>query len=488
MGADGVATLVYVFGIVSMLLGGFAGSAELLAGATVLVGIGYALRDYAHPAQNRVSAMTFYMCFAGLWFGLGNLAGYLAEGGPLAARFYVYEASEHIFAAQLIASAGTLIPGLAHDWATSQARAGLKLPVLPAIGFPLRPAAADRAILGLLGLDWVSRLGGLSTGGLGTVSTVVALGSDIAIFILTSRWLGQPAPRSSLGLAFPACLAVATATHSFLFDPLRMNLLLPVGALCLPFVLRKAVGFRFALAGIGFLSLFVLVFEPFREFRWQAQGTERFTAVAGQLRAEDEDRVSGSVAVLARLSTFNQLSQVVRITEQEGFYRGSTLAYVFYVFIPRVIWPDKPVIAPGRWFAEKLGRGRELEYGFSNAINMTIPGELYLNFGWPGVVLGMAGMGLLYHLLWQAARAVAWPANVVGMTFGLIILNQAMFGGSHFGAVVNLVIWYLAALFATWAWRTLALRRAPAAPPPPRAFHARAQPLPPYPRPPQKRA
>jgi len=53
---------------------------------------------------------------------------------------------------------------------------------------------------------------------------------------------------------------------------------------------------------------------------------------------------------------------------------------------------------------------------------MTIPGELYLNFGWIGVIGGCAVFGILIAALWS--RALFWEGarNVTGSAFGFYLL------------------------------------------------------------------
>ena len=49
----------------------------------------------------------------------------------------------------------------------------------------------------------------------------------------------------------------------------------------------------------------------------------------------------------------------------------------------------------------------------------------------------------------RAADGLRGSSNLLAEGFALVLINQALFAGSHFGAVVNIVIWYLVALFAT---------------------------------------
>jgi hypothetical protein len=87
---------------------------------------------------------------------------------------------------------------------------------------------------------------------------------------------------------------------------------------------------------------------------------------------------------------------------RDGFQWGQTMQYATYAFVPRFLWPDKPSVTRGAWFTMYLGASaRESESTSSTGI--TAVGELYWNFGTPGVVTGMLGIGLGYGLLWRMA-------------------------------------------------------------------------------------
>ena len=87
---------------------------------------------------------------------------------------------------------------------------------------------------------------------------------------------------------------------------------------------------------------------------------------------------------------------------RDGYQWGDTMSYAMYAFIPRLLWPNKPSVSRGAWFTAYLGAAaREEEATTSTGISAT--GELYWNFGVPGVVIGMCGIGLFYGLLWRMA-------------------------------------------------------------------------------------
>jgi hypothetical protein len=89
---------------------------------------------------------------------------------------------------------------------------------------------------------------------------------------------------------------------------------------------------------------------------------------------------------------------------KDGYQWGDTMSYAMYAFVPRLLWPNKPSVSRGAWFTTYLGgAAREEEATTSTGISAT--GELYWNFGVPGVAVGMCGIGLLYGLLWRMAGA-----------------------------------------------------------------------------------
>jgi hypothetical protein len=89
-----------------------------------------------------------------------------------------------------------------------------------------------------------------------------------------------------------------------------------------------------------------------------------------------------------------------REVEREGLRYGDTMDYMAYAFIPRILWPDKPTVTRGAWFTIYLGQART-ERDVTTSTGLTAIGELYWNFGLPGVVLGMLLIGAFRGFLWR---------------------------------------------------------------------------------------
>jgi hypothetical protein len=76
---------------------------------------------------------------------------------------------------------------------------------------------------------------------------------------------------------------------------------------------------------------------------------------------------------------------------------GESYTYWLYGWIPRDLWPEKPVVSLGPYVKQEV-MGL---YGSVGGINPTGAGEAMLNFGWAGMLVG-AGLGLLYRWLEEA--------------------------------------------------------------------------------------
>ncbi|GAA4464012.1 hypothetical protein GCM10023093_13560 [Nemorincola caseinilytica] len=135
-------------------------------------------------------------------------------------------------------------------------------------------------------------------------------------------------------------------------------------------------------------------------------------------------------SLLIRGGNIAQISNVCKLVERNGHYNGEASAPLIFAFIPRVLWPEKPTIEIGAWFALEIGvaaisaqTGRA-----NNSINMSIPGQFFLDFGWIGVALGCLFFGAVLAMFWNAAEFNGSPYNVMGVLWGGYLLFYAILG------------------------------------------------------------
>lgn len=128
--------------------------------------------------------------------------------------------------------------------------------------------------------------------------------------------------------------------------------------------------------------------------------------------------------------------------DRTGFMYGEGMSYLIYALVPRVIWPEKPIMTRGAWFTEYLGQATS-EESATTSLGQTAPGELYWNFGWSGVVIGMILIGAMMGKLWAFATPHAERNSLrlllyFGLTFQ--ITNMAEAGSAILSLVFRAII------------------------------------------------
>jgi hypothetical protein len=161
---------------------------------------------------------------------------------------------------------------------------------------------------------------------------------------------------------------------------------------------------------------------------------------------------NGFSALAERLDSVSSLAVVVSNYEALAPYEESwginNNIYVDTItfFIPRVVWPDKPIsIEPGKY--------ADLYFNYSeNSFTMTPMGDLLRNFGPWGVPLGMIILGMLirviYAVFMENRPFSFWRATVFFMvlttisyegTYGLIIPYMFKIGVTAFLGILVVV-------------------------------------------------
>jgi hypothetical protein len=131
---------------------------------------------------------------------------------------------------------------------------------------------------------------------------------------------------------------------------------------------------------------------------------------------------------------------------------GQTYLPILTWLIPRLIWPDKPTF---QYFNE-IGRASGLiKYdNYDTAVVYTSLGELYLNFGDVGVLIGMLAIGMLVRWLYQALIVGARNETAV-LAYAVLIqafwVVQEALGPAFGGAIRDLsagvlLLWMCGAL------------------------------------------
>jgi hypothetical protein len=164
---------------------------------------------------------------------------------------------------------------------------------------------------------------------------------------------------------------------------------------------------------------FITLFEFFGDNRSElAEGSARISSLSIAYSEEKVSEVKSDFTALDRMSVLAQISNIVdlRNNSEKDFFQESFLPLII-ALVPRFIWPDKPKIALGVWFALEIGQSVETDNWFSNSINMTIPGHIFLNFGWVGLTVISFLLGRYLKFLWCYVQ-MDNVFNLLGILFG----------------------------------------------------------------------
>ena len=157
--------------------------------------------------------------------------------------------------------------------------------------------------------------------------------------------------------------------------------------------------------------------------------------------------VLSATHAIRRLDFLLPLAWLVERTPEDIPYAyGQTYYPILVKPVPRLLWPDKPK------HVKDLGQ----TYGFLpadnevNAFKVHQLGELYLNFGVAGVLLGFLALGALYRALYEMFCHDG--ASVVTLSAGAHMLTVLLVNMESLAAVsAGFLYWYAIFLILLWA-------------------------------------
>lgn len=260
---------------------------------------------------------------------------------------------------------------------------------------------------------------GLALGQLLLVLTVVPPTAALCLLLLgrgVPGWRYSPATKFLMFLLFCLVIVVGNPVSNARFVAGAIWL-----ALFIAFVRpRTANGFR--LTGVALILMTLLVFPLADAFRLDDTGRDEVVTF-------DQEMLTGG-----DYDAFQQTMNGWRLVADEGHSFGRQIAGGILVAVPRQIWSEKPE-ASGVVIAENAG------YEFRN-LSSPIFVEGYLDFGWIGVGLVGAVLGLLAGRLdrrWIARQRGPIAALVPFVAgYQIIILR-----GSLQAVVQFLMVWVL---------------------------------------------
>ena len=169
-------------------------------------------------------------------------------------------------------------------------------------------------------------------------------------------------------------------------------------------------------------------------------------------RAQPGDVTISSVNRLGHITLF---AFVVETTPAiVPYWTGETYAFLFASAVPRFLWPEKPVAG----FGNEFGRRYKILHSrnFDTTINVPWLTEFFINFGIPGVLVGMALVGAGFRFLIQKlSNPISSPPEYV---LGLTLVFQLFYSESNMALMWGGLLLTFVSLYATLRLSTLRLR------------------------------
>jgi hypothetical protein len=118
------------------------------------------------------------------------------------------------------------------------------------------------------------------------------------------------------------------------------------------------------------------------------------------------------------------------------FLHGATLVALPYTFIPRLLVPDKEDVQVGQLYNQTFLHGSKDDFTY---ISVSQLGELYWNYGWPGVVFGSLLTGALLGLL--GAKSSLSEAHSLTRLLILLVTVKSLCLGYGGSISMTYVVW-----------------------------------------------
>ncbi|MEM6415368.1 MAG: hypothetical protein AAF720_12015 [Pseudomonadota bacterium] len=273
-----------------------------------------------------------------------------------------------------------------------------------------------------------------------TVAGVVSgLGSivDVGFAILAYTALqGKHTSRATFAVLWP--LHVFLCLLTFAKTAIIIAFLLPAIA---AYLVHKRV-WRLGLSLAGLALVFQLS-QPFvvygRSVIHERSGTINEAGYMERIKiatAYSVEPASSPIVVDERQGWWTRLNfsgvQTFAIQASDDGIHGSSLSRAWMYFVPRAVWPEKPImVGPGAEFYS-LVTGREP----TSFLALSVYGDLYWQFGWLGVLIGCPLIGWIFAMMsWRAVTAmqsrnfIMIPAVLVALEISLLGMNKYVVNG-----------------------------------------------------------
>jgi hypothetical protein len=217
---------------------------------------------------------------------------------------------------------------------------------------------------------------------------------------------------------------------------------------------------------ISIVTFVAVAFPVLQANRWVR---DEYRLDHAQVAQNIEDTIKKAIAGSKRVTTESERAQTVfermsmkgsveLIVSETGtsvpYQHGHTLSPLITALIPRLIWPTKPDVQAGQVMNQEF----HVSESADTYISPSHLGELYWNFGWTGIALGMPIIGLLLGTV--AARCDLSHSAGITRLLVIVVTIRLLILGFESSIAVQYSVW-IRSLIAIGLLHILLSRRMP---------------------------
>lgn len=196
-------------------------------------------------------------------------------------------------------------------------------------------------------------------------------------------------------------------------------------------LIEGSIPWRWVAVGVVLVATTFSIFYAYRFEVLQIRSQSRLEAIENlsnniekAMNSKTASKSGGLESFLGRVSLKPTTELIVARTGIDvSFQNGHTIGLLFNAFVPRLIWPDKPDSSVGQLFNRQF----DISDDPDTYISATHLGELYWNFGWGGLIVGMfvigAVMGIASGAFSQTERRSVTRFLLLVATIYLVLLR-----------------------------------------------------------------
>jgi hypothetical protein len=183
-------------------------------------------------------------------------------------------------------------------------------------------------------------------------------------------------------------------------------------------------------------------------------------AYFGSLSTMNLSDEENNISTVDRMNNLNTMAAIITDTpSRQPHMHGETYMPLLTKFIPRFLWPEKPLENTGNSWGVRYGY---LSKGTGTSFNLPWVPEMYMNFGLIGVLVlsALVGVGFAWfsRLFWIKASDPSSYAfgMVIGMPLFYVEGNLSLVAGKLIISALSLVIfgWVISGIFPAYLkWR-----------------------------------